>query len=113
MSGNIQSYNHTLIPGIAFSLILLLSFTFAACSDETVDHEKFINAYVDLRITEDTITTGDKNIQELKEEVLKKHGMTEEQYKTAFEYFNENPELWGQFYDKAIARVDSLKKMKK
>lgn len=113
MFGSIQSYNHTIIPGITFSFVLLLLLSFTACSEKTVDHEKFIDAYVDLRIAEDTITTGDKDIQELKEEVLKKHGMTEEQYKTAFEYFNENPELWAQFYDKAIARVDSLKKIKK
>jgi hypothetical protein len=113
MFGRIQSYNHTFIPGITFSFILLLLLSFAACSDKTVDHEKFIDAYVDLRIAEDTITTGDKDIQKLKAEILKRHGMSEEQYKSAFEYFNDNPELWEQFYDKAIARVDSLKKMKK
>ncbi len=113
MFSRIQSYNHTIIPGIASGFILLLSFSFTACSDKTVDHDKFINAYVDMRIAEDTITTGDKDIQTLKSEILKKHRMTEEQYKTAFEYFNDNPELWEQFYDKAIARVDSLKKMKK
>lgn len=109
----IQSYNHSFIPGIVFGFILFLSLSFISCSDKTVDHDKFINTYVDLRIAEDTITTGDKDIQMLKSEILKKHRMTEEQYKTAFEYFNDNPELWEQFYDKAIARVDSLKKMKK
>lgn len=113
MFGRIQSYNHTIITGITFSFVLLLLLSFAACSDKTVDHEKFIDAYVDLRIAEDTITTGDKDIQQLKTEILKKHGMTDEQYKTAFDYYNDDPELWEQFYNKAIARVDSLKKMKK
>ena len=83
-----------------------------SCADNAPDNQKFINAYVDLRIAEDTITTGDKDIQKLKTEVLKKYGMTEEQYKSAFEYFNKNPELWEQFYNDAIARVDSLKKRK-
>jgi hypothetical protein len=92
--------------------ILLSSLTLTSCTGNTADHQKFINAYVDLKIAQDTVTTGHKDIQELKAEVLKKYDMTEEQYQSAFEYFNENPELWEKFYNDAIARVDSLKKKK-
>ena len=104
---------HTIIQGITFGFILLLSLSFISCSGKDADHEKFIDAYVDLRIAEDTVKSGNVDMQKLKEKILKKHGMTEEQYKSTFEYFNDNPELWEQFYEKAIARVDTLRKRKK
>lgn len=66
-----------------------------------------------MRIAEDTLKNGGDDIQKVKIRILKKHGLTEEQYNSKFEYFNENPELWEQFYEKAIARVDTLKKKMK
>jgi len=127
--GNIQSYSCTNIHSYnlnparrklklplhysRFPLILIFIFSvlFVSCSGKPVDHEKFINAYVDLRITEDTLKEGGEKIQDLKKEILKKHGITEEQYENTFNYFNKNPELWNAFYDEIIARVDTLRKM--
>jgi hypothetical protein len=98
---------------LAFIILVLLSLvSFTSCSDRTADQEKFIDTYVDLRIAQDTIRTDSLDIQKLTEEILKKHDLTEEKYKSMFEYYNQNPELWEQFYDAAIARVDSLKKKK-
>lgn len=113
MFDRIQSYNHTIIPVIACGFILLLSLSFPACSDKTLDRDKFIDAYVDLRIAEDTLKSDDHTMQNLKEKIFNEHGITEEQYNSTFEYFNNNPELWEKFYDEAIARVDTLKKKRK
>jgi hypothetical protein len=113
MFDRIQPYNHTFIPVLAYGFILLLAFSFTACTDKTIDHDKFIDAYVDLRIAEDTVRSDNYDIQKLQEEVFKKHGITEEQYNATFKYFNDNPERWEEFYKKAIARVDTLKKRMK
>ncbi len=91
----------------------MLSLQFVSCSDETVERNKFVNAYVDLRIAEDTLKSENDGIQKVKVRILKRYGLTEEEYNSSFEYFNENPELWEQFYDKVMARVDTLKKKKK
>jgi hypothetical protein len=94
---------------INFSVIILTSL-FISCSDKTVDHEKFIETYIDLRIAEDTLHLKNEDFEKIKSQILKEHGFTEAQYKSTFEYFNENPELWEEFYNKAIARVDTLMK---
>lgn len=113
MFANIQSYIHTLIPNVALGLVLLFLLSFNSCSEKTFDDEKFIDTYVDLRIAEDTLKSDNHTMQDLKEKIFKKHGITEEQYNSTFEYLNKNPELWEEFYNKAIARVDTLKKTKK
>jgi hypothetical protein len=95
-----------------FIIVLIFSLPFVSCSDENVGGDKFVNAYVDLRIAEDTLNNGNNDFQKAKVRILKKYGLTEEQYNSAFEYFSENPESWEQFYDKVIARVDTLKKRK-
>jgi hypothetical protein len=90
----------------------MLTLPFISCSDKNVDQDKFVNAYVDLRIAEDTLKSENDDIRKAKDNILKRYGLTEKQYRATFEYLNENPELWEQFYDKVIARVDTLKKKK-
>jgi hypothetical protein len=94
-------------------LLILFSLPAASCSEKEADHQRFVDAYVDLRIAQDTLKNDSTDILQLKAEILKKHGITEEKYESVFKYFNDNPELWEQFYDEAIARVDSLKDQKK
>ncbi|HSD63693.1 MAG TPA: DUF4296 domain-containing protein [Ignavibacteriaceae bacterium] len=93
-----------------FGFFVLSSLNLVSCSDKNIDHEKFVDTYIDLRISEDTLKPGSGNIQDLKKEILKKHGLTEEQYEKTFNYLNENPERWNNFYDEIIARVDTLRK---
>ncbi len=109
----IKNIFHTAEKGIIFFLILFLSSSLISCSDKEADHQRFVDAYVDLRIAQDTLKNDSTDIRQLKDEILKKHGLTEEEYGSAFEYFNDNPELWEKFYDEAIARVDSLRDQKK
>ncbi len=101
-----------LLQNSGYLFILLLPLLFSSCSEKSADHENFVNAYVDLRLAEDTIKSKNTDIQRVKAEILKKYGLTEEKYNSSFQYFEDNPELWEQFYDKAIARVDTLKKKK-
>ncbi len=109
---NLMPQLHKIIPTIIGSSILILSMFFLSCSGETIDNEKFIDAYIDLHIAEDTLKQVSGDIQKIKEKILAKHGLTWKEYNKTFNYFNENPELWDAFYEKVIARVDTLKKMK-
>lgn len=105
----IQPYNYISILN-CFSICLFCCFIFISCSNKNIDHQKFIDAYIELRITQDTLKSGNANFQDLKKAILKKHGLTEKQYDKTFNYFNENPERWNDFYEKIIARVDTLRK---
>jgi hypothetical protein len=106
----IQSYSKTILTGLLFSFVLALCLLLPACSDKVVDQDKFIKVYADIRIAEDTLTGDHDNAMKVKNAVLKRYGLTEEEYRTTFEYYNDNPEMWETFYDKVIARVDTLKK---
>ena len=92
--------------------VLIFSLFFISCSDKTVDQDKFIDAYIDLHIAEDTLKQVTGDVQKIKEGILAKHGMTWKVYNETFNYYNKNPEMWDDFYAKVIARVDTLKKMK-
>jgi len=103
---------HKVIPLIIGCFVSILSLILISCSDKAIDHDKFIDAYIDLHIAEDTLKQVSGDVQKIKERILAKHGMTWKEYNETFRYFNENPELWDAFYAKVIARVDTLKKMK-
>ncbi len=109
----IQAYNHTTITRIGTGIILIFPLLFLSCSDKNIDRNKFINAYIDLRIAQDTLNQDSTNIQKLKAEIFKRHGLTEKQYDETFNYYNEDPERWNAFYDSVIVRVDTLMKGKK
>jgi hypothetical protein len=95
---------------IFFLLFMLISVLIVSCSHSDVDRKKFIDAYIDLRVNEDTMRLGSKSIEDVKKEILKKHGLTEKQYEETFNYFSDNPGQWNQMYDEIIARVDTLRK---
>jgi hypothetical protein len=91
-----------------FSLILLV-LCFLSCKNEPlIPEEKFIKVYVDILFIQDT-TSIDKSLDSLKQIVFNKYDITDEMYENNVKYYNENPEKWEAFFDKATAYVEKLK----
>lgn len=100
------------------NFICILCFSFLiipfqqGCSNKNIlDEDKFIKVYSDLIIAEDT-TSSLRNIDSVKAFVFKRNGITEKDYKSTIQYYNEDPQRWQKFFTKAIAYVESLKKQK-
>lgn len=62
--------------------------------------------YLDLISFPDSLHNHPKMLEEYKDNVFKKHGIRREDYQRMIEYYNSNPELWEQFFQKAIKYVE-------
>jgi hypothetical protein len=105
-------YLHVKISSV---LCLFISFIFllASCSDgPPVKEGKFIKIYVDMLIAQDTTRSNGKQLEGIKKEVLKKFSVSETDYNSTLKYYNADPKRWSEFFDKAIAYLEQLKKEK-
>ena len=72
--------------------------------------EKFIKAYVDLLIIQDTTTTDTFSLDSVKTLVFTRHNISSGQYDETINYYNSQPEKWVVLFDSATAYVEVLKK---
>lgn len=104
---------------IILSQIILICICFlSGCSNEKIiDEDKFVKVYADMVISQDTMSTpangavaGYTNTKKLRDEILKRHNVTDEQYKQTINYYNKNPQDWERFFNKVVTYIDGLKK---
>jgi len=92
-----------------FSAALLCAsavFLLAGCSDEKpLDQEKFIEVYYDILVLQESRGMEFNAMQQIREEVYKKHGITHGQYEATLKYLSEDTKRWEQFFDEMIAYV--------
>ncbi len=83
-------------------------FLLFACKDKPpVDEHKFMLVYIDLISFPDTLYNQPEMFEKFKEDVFAKYGIKKEDYKKMVEYYNSKPELWEQFFQKAIEYVEA------
>ncbi|MCS7053162.1 MAG: DUF4296 domain-containing protein [Ignavibacterium sp.] len=69
--------------------------------------DKFLRVYVDLISFPDTLFDKQDLFEKYKENVFKSHGVSKNDYKKMVDYYNSNPELWEEFFQKVIKYIDS------
>jgi len=90
-------------------LILPIAFIFYSCKDQPrIPEDKFIRVYVDLLIIHDSSSVQNLSLDSLKQAIFQKHETTEELYQNTIDYYNETPQKWEAFFDKATAYVEEL-----
>lgn len=90
-------------------LIFILAFINLSCDDKPpITEQKFMEVYVNLLIAQDTTATP-YNSDSLKSVILASHNITEKQYDSMIDYYNEKPEKWTPFFDSVTAYVERLK----
>jgi len=95
-------------------LILPIAILFFSCKDQPrISEDKFIRVYVDLLIEHDSSSVQNISLDSLKLSVFQKHKITEELYQNTIDYYNETPQRWEAFFDKATAYVEELKTKQK
>ncbi len=103
---NRQIINPLFIIG-CFSILIL----FSGCSkDNILNENQFVKVYADIIITQDTTSLKNASIDSVKEIIFKKHNITAQEYNATINYYNQSPEKWGEFFKKAVAYVEELKK---
>jgi Domain of unknown function (DUF4296) len=93
-----------------FPLLLIIFLLHSSCEKQSpIPEEKFIKAYVDLLILQDSTSTNTASFDSLKTLVFKNHDISAEEYEATINYYNSDPKRWEGFFDKAIAYAEKLK----
>jgi len=63
--------------------------------------------YIDLISFPDSLHNNPEMFEKFRDDVFNKHGLKSEDYKKMIEYYNSKPELWEEFFQKAIKYVET------
>ena len=87
---------------------------FAGCRNDDIvkDEDKFAAVYVDLVIINEQYRSDSVLISSKVDSVYRKHGITEESYQSTIKYYQDNPERWKEFFNKAEAYLKEKRKSK-
>ncbi|NWF49222.1 MAG: DUF4296 domain-containing protein [Ignavibacteriaceae bacterium] len=91
-----------------FFVLFVVIFAASCDKEEAIPEDEFVVVFTDLIIANDTADFNKTNRLEVKKAVLKKHNITEEQYKRTLDFYNKDPEKWKEFFDRAVTRAESL-----
>lgn len=94
-----------------FSAIVIFVILFSACdSNKKLDQDTMVDLYVNVVIAEEAYPNNLDSLIAKRDSVFRKFGVTEEEYKNTLESYKEDKEYWDEFFPKALAIIDSLKK---
>lgn len=88
-------------------LFSFLIFIFSCKEKPPVDENKFMFVYIDLISFPDSLHKKPEMLEEYKDIIFNHYGINREEYLKMIEYYNSKPELWDQFFQKAIKYVET------
>ena len=71
-----------------------------------IEEKKLVKIYAEMIFMQDTSSLSATKI---KENVLKRFSVNENDYTTTIKYYNDNPVRWQKFFDEVIVYIESLK----
>jgi hypothetical protein len=93
---------------VSLVLFILITYTFfQSCQKSSaIDEKKFVKIYADMILIEDTSSLSQPII---KEKVLKKFSVSENDYDNTIKIYNSDPEKWQAFFDSVIVYIERIK----
>jgi len=93
-------------------ILIIFVFTFLSCKDEKSvnDEEKFARLYVDLMINQEKYKADSVKQKIEQNKIFKKFEVSEKQYYSTLDSYNNDPEKWKTFFEQVKTYVDTLKK---
>ena len=89
------------------SLILILLVAIQSCKNrQAIEEKKFVKIYTDMIFMKDTSSLSQL---EIKEELLKRFNVHENDYDNTIKYYNDDPERWQPFFDSIITYIEKIK----
>lgn len=88
-------------------LVIIVSSSIQSCKKSpAIDERKFIKIYADMIFMQDTSSISQPII---KEKVLKKFSISENDYNNTIRFYNDDPEKWQSFFDSVIVYIERIK----
>jgi hypothetical protein len=92
-------------------LAIVISSGLQSCKKSTaIDEKKFIKIYADMVFMQDTSSLSQPII---KEKVLEKYKVSENDYDNIIKFYNDDPEKWQSFFDSVIVYIERIKPIPK
>lgn len=88
------------------SLIVFIVVIQSCDNSPVIEEKKLVKIYAEMIFMQDTSSLSPSII---KEKVLKKFNVRENDYGATIKYYNDNPERWQKFFDEVIVYIESLK----
>ncbi len=96
-----------------FLVLFVISLTaaFQSCKKSPViDEKKFIKIYADMIFMQDTSSLSQYSI---KEKVLAKYKVSENDFDNTIKFYNDDPEKWQPFFDSVVVYIERIKPIPK
>jgi hypothetical protein len=90
-------------------IFFLTVFIFSCSKDDILPEDKFRKIYIDILVTQDTLTDNSISTDSIKTLILQKYNVKDSIYSKTIEYYNNNPDKWEKFFNEAIKQVEELK----
>jgi hypothetical protein len=89
---------------LIFCTLFVLTLGMQSCKQNPqIEEKKFVKIYSEMIFMQDTSSLSKPTI---KEKVLKKFNVSENDYNNTVKYFNEEPEKWQNFFDSVIVYIE-------
>jgi hypothetical protein len=91
---------------IKFALIFIIVVVQSCENSPVIEEKKLVKIYAEMIFMQDTSSLSQSAIRE---KVLKKFKVDENDYSKSINYYNNNPEKWPKFFDEVTAYIEKLK----
>ena len=89
---------------------LLVIIGLSQCTKKSsIPEKQLIKIYVNILVAQDTISDKSITLDSLRHIVLNNYNVSDNSYKESIQYYNQDPEKWNDFFDKAIEYVEELR----
>ena len=105
---NVITAPKRVMPGLTRHLLYVLFVLFVGCANEVSVDQKFVDLFVELRVTEITYGKDSPMGRLVRQDALKAAGYTREQFLAKTEEILNDERQWVPFQKAVNARIDSL-----
>lgn len=91
---------------LIFVLLFVLTLVMQSCKQNPqIEEKKFVEIYSEMIFMQDSTSLPQPEIKNI---VLKKFGVSKNDFDETIKFYNEEPERWQKFFDSTIAYIERL-----
>ena len=97
------------IISVAFLLTILFVIFDSLRTSSELSVEEFVEVYVQLSVASEMYDADPAKLEQEREKILEKYGITQEEIDHFVREYNQNPEKWAKVWEKIVRRLEEEK----
>lgn len=86
---------------------------FYATNVKTIEQDTFVKFYTDYLIAQDSLGSDVASSKKIREKLYKKYSVTEEEYLSTINVYNNDQKKWAEFFGKVMENLEAQQKKNK